>query len=117
MVTKPGEFDSLKNDLRSLDSKINLVVQRIQGVEKNQEILGRTTVALNDRLKKAETGGSPGAGRIDADQETAIAELKKQLEELTGQVRELKYVLDTINPLEYATLDQVKELIADKSGK
>ena len=32
------------------------------------------------------------------------------------ELRELRYILDTINPLEYATINQVRELLEEKLG-
>lgn len=117
MAIKNPEMDSLKSDLRALDAKINLVVQKIKTIEKNEEIIGRTLVAYSERLKGTESAGGKQSARLDGSQSADIEGLKKSVDEIRQQVKELKYVLDTINPLEYATINQVKELIDDMLHK
>jgi hypothetical protein len=113
MPSQPREVDTTKADIRTIDSKINLIAQKIRTMEKNEEIVGRTMIALNDRLerleKRVEEGGSSG-GKAD------IAALEEKFA-LKGELRELKYIIDTINPLEFATLDQVRELLEEKLKK
>jgi len=118
-------LDAVKADMRTLDSKINLVAQKIRMMEKNEEVIGRTMVALNEKIKKLEEGGlKTGAGAAAAASAPEIESVKEQLKALEekidavqSQLMELKYVMDTINPLEYATLDQVKELLEEKLEK
>ena len=113
MPVQPREADTTKADIRTIDSKINLIAQKIRTMEKNEEIVGRTMIALNDRLerleKRVEESGS-SAGKMDM---TALEEKFA----LKGELRELKYIIDTINPLEFATLDQVRELLDERLKK
>ena len=50
----------------------------------------------------------------------SVSELKDQMEKMKGsfaradELKELKYVIDAINPLEFVTLQQVKDLIAGR---
>lgn len=116
---KPG--DQIRNELRTLDSKISLIGQKISTMEKNDEVLGRTLVNLNERVKQMEQDG----GQDDNTSGPSPEELRlvrKELEDLRKsmvtqvEIKELKYILDTINPLEYATISQVRELIKDEMG-
>ncbi len=127
----PGVLDDIKMQLHTLDSKISLIAQKIKMIEKNEEVIGRTIVLHNDKLRKIEEKGAGGASSSPAAQGAGVSggdldSLKKELDELKAkidscalkdEVRELKYVLDTINPLEYATIDQVKELLNERLGK
>lgn len=129
----PQALDEVKMQLHTLDSKISLIAQKIKMIEKNEEVIGRTIVLHNDKLRKIEEGaaGVPGArgavtpgGEVCApasglsDVKKELAELKAKLENAAtkDEVKELKYVLDTINPLEYATISQVKELLREQLG-
>jgi len=110
--------DAIKSDIYSLDSKINLLTQKIKTIEKNEEIIGRTLITFNERLKDVEKqGGGQQSQRTDQNQGQDIEDLKKQLNDLKKNLAELKYVIDSINPLEYASIDQVKELLQEKMAK
>ncbi|MFA4946826.1 MAG: hypothetical protein WC607_04815 [Candidatus Micrarchaeia archaeon] len=110
---KADELESVKNDVRSLSSKVDLIIQKIGNIEKNEQVLGRTVVALNDKTKKLgeaapaqqQGGGAPDLGALD----------KRYA--LKADLQEIKYTLDMVNPLQFATVDQVKELIADAKKK
>ena len=106
-------IEALNSELQTLDSKINLMAQKLKNMEKNEEIMGRTLITLNEKLEKTTREGSAGASasRTQADEGKFAT---KQ------EIKELRALLDTINPLEFATIDQVKELLDDylkKYGK
>ncbi len=110
---KAGELDAIKIQLQTLDSKVNLITQKIKTMDKNAEIVGRTILGYNDRLKEVEQkgGGQSFAGGGDT------GELEKRIDALEKELKELRYVIDTINPLEFAKIDDVKDLIKEKIGK
>ncbi len=113
-------FESVRQDIHTLDSKISLIAQKLKTIEQNEEIIGRTIVAHNQKLKEMEEKG--GAAPPTSGSEASLpskdsADLKKQVEELRKEVTEMRYVLNSINPLEFATLDQVKNLLKEKEGK
>lgn len=113
---KASELDSVKNDVRSLSSKIDLIIQKINNIEKNEQVLGRTVVTLNEKLKAIESSGSaqgPSGSGSPALDESALD--KKYA--LKSELEEIKYTMDMINPLQFATVDQVKEMLKDASGK
>ena len=120
----PQAVDELKMELHTLDSKISLIAQKIKMIEKNEEVIGRTIVLHNDKLRKLEEGGagpsagaSVGGGDLD-ELKKSISDLQTLVEKCAtkDELRELKYVLDTINPLDYATISQVKELLDERLG-
>lgn len=115
-MAKPSNaLEDVRNQLKTIDSKINLLAGKLKTLEKNQEITGRTLLSLRDRVHegsgpaKNEAGASASSGDLD--------EVKTQLAEVAQKVEEMKYVLDSINPLNYATIDQVKELLDEKLKK
>ena len=105
-----SELEGIVSGMRTLDSKITLLDEKIKTIEKNEEVLGRTLVALNNRLKKIEEGGSSSrSSPFNA------GDLEKKFA-TKQEVREMRYVIDSINPLEYATISQVRELLNEKLG-
>ncbi len=124
MPVKPSNpAEDIRNQLRTLDSKINLMAERIKTVESNSEIAGRTLLALKDQVKRGPASERPletvvkgpavDLGPLEGD----VKKLKSEIKELKTVVEELKYVLDSINPLNYATIDQVKELLDERVKK
>ncbi|MBI2445815.1 hypothetical protein HYV43_05490 [Candidatus Micrarchaeota archaeon] len=124
MPVKSAPAEDIRTTIRTLDSKINLVVERLKTLESNQEIAGRTLLALKDQVRRpapvAERSSAPVAAVPAVDLgplQTDFKKLKSDVKELTNTVEELKYVLDQINPLNYATVDQVKDLLDEKLKK
>ena len=123
MVVKPNPAaEDIRNQLRSMDSKVNLLAERLKTVESNSEIAGRTLLALKDQVKRGPSSGSSSnasyASSVDLGPLSSdVKALQSEIKELKVQVEQMKYVLDSINPLEYATVDQVKELLDEKLKK
>ncbi len=130
----------LKTEIQSLDSKIRVVAQRMRVIEKNEQIIGKTLVNHNKKLKELERTGSSTMQshelvstqpQIDSKIVSQIEELNSLVKDLVKEINynrelidsmrqdinEMKYVLDTVNPMEYVTLNQVKELIKDNLNK
>lgn len=111
---KSAAIASLENDVRSLESKIDLIIQKVKTSEKNEDVIGRTVVTLNNKLKKLEEGGLQGSAGGGTAQPSEDLEKKFVTKE---ELKELKYTVDMINPLEFVTRDQVKELIEESKKK
>lgn len=122
----------LANDVRSLNSSVMLISQKMRHIIRNEKILGRNLVVLYKKVKSGETGAAKGA--IPADLEKRLSDLEAGMQNLNEktsmavsevaslknsmvseeQLKELKYVIDAINPLSYVTIDQAKQLIDDR---
>lgn len=106
------------------------MTQKIKYIVRNEKILGRNLIVLNKKIKgldeKINLNPQGQSSETNSDE---VSSLKRQIELLGAQVddlqsrlatkedvKELKYVIDSINPLEFATLNQVKDMI-DKSKK
>ena len=115
-------------DIRALNSSILLMTQKIKYIVRNEKILGRNLIVLNKKIKTLDekialnpqgTGSEVNSAGVES-LKKQVALLEAQVEDLQGrlatkeEVKELKYVIDSINPLEFATLSQVKDMI-DKS--
>ena len=107
-VKAKDSMEVFRAELQTLDSKINLLVQQIKTIEKNQEIIGRTMITLNEKIEKVSRSAVTGGGKAEIDESKFVT---KQ------EFKELKSVLESINPLEYATIDQVKELLDETLKK
>lgn len=116
----------IREDIRALNSSILLITQKIKYLVRNEKILGRNLVVLNKKIKSLEDKvvNAPAVaqtGTIDSAQVESLKQkvslLEAQIEDMrsrsatTESLKELKYVIDSINPLEFATLSQVRELI------
>ncbi len=127
----------MQEDLRALNSSILIISQKMQYLIRNEKILGRNLIVLSKRIKEIEAGGISG-GSVS---ESGLNELRSQLEDSTlkvgeygqkilelqatidemkeqyakqEQLKEIKYVIDSIHPLEFTTIKQVEELIDKK---
>ena len=122
-VKSAKDLEDLRNDVRTLDSKLSLLQQKFSTIEKNEEVLGRTLVAHNERLNGLENEVGKGKGQTNeaggptegvTELQQQFEALRKEFSEMRKDVQEMKYVLNSINPLDFVTVDQVKELLAQK---
>ncbi len=130
-------LSELREDIRSLNSSILVIGQKMKYLVRNEKILGRNLIVLNKKLKTLEEriatgqiGGKVVKGEASAELLERVDELNRKINELQAelssikqgtasqeQLQELKYVIDSINPLELVTLEQVKELIEEKGKR
>lgn len=112
-MAKKEDIDTLIADLHTLDSKIGLIAQRIRTIEQNQEVIGRTLITLNNKFREIEEKQGNGQGKVQTkeidDFQTKFA--TKQ------ELKEIRYTLDMINPLDFATLQQVRNLMDERLAK
>lgn len=120
----------VREDIRALNSSILMVTQKMKFLVRNEKILGRNLVVLNKKIKnledklslapKAEGDASTASGQEVESLKQKVSLLEAQIEDMrsrtatTESLKELKYVIDSINPLEFATLSQVRDLIDKK---
>ncbi|MEK6958509.1 MAG: hypothetical protein AABW59_00525 [archaeon] len=117
----------VREDIRALNSSILLLTQKMKYLVRNEKILGRNLIVLNKKIKTIEdkvsmnqtisqqTGGASGEELAGAKQKLDL--MSAQLEDMRSrtatkeELKELKYIINSINPLEFATLSQVKDLV------
>ena len=117
---------NIREDIRALNSSILLITQKMKYLVRNEKILGRNLIVLNKKIKALEE--KVVSGNSEQTQSSAsIAEIEKlsnRIESLENEnadlrsrmaskedFKEIKFVVDSINPLEFASLSQVRELI------
>jgi vacuolar-type H+-ATPase subunit I/STV1 len=120
---------NMHNDVRAINSSVLLIGQKIKYIVRNEKILGRNLIVLNKKLKRLEEKiVSPKEVSNNGSSED-VEDLKKKLDLAEAQLsdmqsrmvfkeelQELKYIIDSINPLEFTTISQVKDMI-EKSKK
>ena len=116
----------LREDIRALNSSILLITQKIKYLVRNEKILGRNLIVLNKKIKSIEEkvvnpqnqqqGGAMSSAEVEALRQK-VSMLEAQVEDVRGrastkeELKELKFIIDSINPLEFATLSQVRDLV------
>ncbi|MDD3159968.1 MAG: hypothetical protein PHQ98_03305 [Candidatus ainarchaeum sp.] len=117
---------NIGDDIRALNSSIMLISQKMKFISRNEKIIGRNLMVLNKKIKDLE--GKISANSSESSQGGASSEemqklaqktefLSAQIDDLQSklvtkeELKELKYIIDSINPLEFATLGQVKDMI------
>jgi len=120
-------------DIKALQSSILVLSQKIKYLVHNEKILGRNILVLNKKIASGTGGQVTGAGVNDTEV-AAILEKQKEIDLRLKQIeatlelfskryarsedlKEIKYIIDNINPLEYTTVEQVKKIVKDNSGK
>ncbi|MFH1752029.1 MAG: hypothetical protein ABH821_03785 [archaeon] len=127
-------FGRILQDIKALNASVLLLSQKMKYLVRNEKILGRNLLVLNKKLKALQESGVSGGGKLPEGFTEEFNVLKEQqktlsndveglrsiLEDLktsfvkTGDFKELKFVIDSINPLEFVTVKQVEELIDRK---
>jgi polyhydroxyalkanoate synthesis regulator phasin len=123
----------LAANVNSFDAKLRIIAQRIKAIENNEEIIGRTIVMHNERIKEIEqrsAGAAPVRSAASGDALEALQMLKRDTDALRSELErlraeavrkeefaEVKYVVDTINPLEYVTAEQVAKIVDERVKK
>lgn len=124
-----GVFSKVNDDIRALNSGIMIISQKIKFLVRNEKILGRNLLVMNRKIKDLQEsrqqgmdGGFPGMENELAQMNARISESSEKLATLQSEVEnirqnyataeqlaEMKYVIDSINPLEFATLKDLAE--------
>jgi len=116
-------------DIKALQSSILVLRQKIKYLVHNEKILGRNILILNKKIAATSTNTNTGNSISDAkvnelmdkmnNIESKIKNIESNLELFSKRfaksedVKEIKYIIDNINPLEYTTISQVKKLIKE----
>ena len=119
----------LREDVKAMNSAIAILSQKMRHLTRNEKILGRNLIVLNKKIKKLseseESTGIPEAVVKELDSlKKEISDSNKKIDELnlvisnlsrkfvtSEELKELRYIIDSINPMELATVDQVKDIV------
>ncbi|MDP2666721.1 MAG: hypothetical protein Q8P05_04475 [Candidatus Diapherotrites archaeon] len=129
---------TLNRDLKALNASVLVITQKIKYLVRNEKILGRNLIIINKRVKELSTSLAQTQGEGMSDEtKQLVSDLSRQASALSSQlvqlesrldtlsrsaakqdeVKELKYIIDGMNPLHYVTREQVEELIDKRLGE
>ncbi|MFH1247223.1 MAG: hypothetical protein V1644_02470 [Candidatus Micrarchaeota archaeon] len=121
MPVEVRAVDALRAEIKSVDSKVNLLAEKIKRLETQNVTIANSLFKLTERLKKIEeSGGGISSARVDAEQSQDLTSLRESLEKsmkeneaIKNDLYNVKYTLGLINPLEFVTVRQVNELVEE----
>lgn len=136
MVEVSQSGKSASAEIKALNTTVMLLSQKMAYLVRNEKILSKNILILNEKLNKlAEKETSVQTSSIDRAEieeiNSKIADLyekqkliKQDLDYIKNtidnlkesfvtkeELQELKYIIDTINPLEFVTYQQLKDLL------
>ncbi len=123
------EDSGISQDIKALQSSILVLSEKIKYLVHNEKILSRNILVLNKKVATKSGDGVSGAGPTNEQIQqvlTEIREIKSKIKSIEAtldvfskryakaeELKEMKYIVDNINPLEYTTVSQVKTLIKE----
>ena len=127
----------MQSDIKSLNSGILIITQKMKYLVRNEKILGRNLIVLNKKIRALEDKiasgqiGPGGAGGIQTEEfrekledfNRKISDLQSDIDTLREttaskeDIKEMRYVVESINPLQFVTLEQVKDIVNGKQSK
>jgi len=133
------DIKALNSSVLLLSQKMNYLVRNEKILGRNLIILNKKIKDLEVRMQSGSFGsastGGEGAGFEAGSLKEELEQLKESVERSTAlvndlsnqfdslkdsfakaeDVKELKYIIDAINPLDFATLKQVEEMLGRKT--
>ncbi|MBI2598548.1 MAG: hypothetical protein HYW50_05130 [Candidatus Diapherotrites archaeon] len=126
-------LSKMNADIRALNSSILIITQKMRYLVRNEKILGRNLLVLNKKLKEFEgnMGGGGNGELVSVEERTdhpkfsaafedisnQLIELRNRIEEIgetyarAEDVKEIKYIVNTIDPLQFVTRKDVFQLL------
>jgi len=123
------ENTGISQDIKALQSSILVLSEKIKYLVHNEKILSRNILILNKKVAAKADGANSGSGMSNEQMQELIKEIKEIKTKIRAiesnlemfskryakaeELKEMKYIVDNINPLEYTTVSQVKKLIKE----
>lgn len=125
-----NQGDNVYQDIKALQSSILVLRQKLQYLVHNEKILGRNILILNKKIANNSSSGENDSFASNEKIEELISKIDNLESKIKGiestlemfskrfakqeDLKEMKYVVDNINPLEYTTVEQVKKMIKEE---
>ena len=140
----PSILSDINRDIKALNSSILIISQKMKYLARNEKILGRNLIVLNKKIANLRTqvqsravapapGMAPSVGmtaELPPELGESVAKMQAQvnlmqglLKEVSQQIKdcvtadeiaELKYLVETIDPLEFVTIQQMQRVLGKK---
>ncbi len=139
----PQEETGIRKDVKAISTTIMLLSQKLNYIVRNEKVLSKNILAMNEKIKKVDekTEGIKSSSNSGGAAKEELESIKSQIDELyikikgikadidsirkdldslnqtyatKAEIKELKYLLDAINPLEYVTYRQLKDMLDSK---
>jgi len=120
-MTQPssGNMKSVVTQINVLNSKMQLIIQQLKKLESNFGVISRTVISQNNLVKELEakidsleSGTSSSATPFSRGSESE--KVIQEIENIKEELKEMKYVLDSVNPIAYVTIDEVSDVVDQK---
>jgi len=110
---------SVVTQINVLNSKMQLIIQQLKKLESNFGVISRTVISQNNLVKELEakidsleSGTSSSATPFSRGLESE--KVIQEIENIKEELKEMKYVLDSVNPIAYVTIDEVSDVVDQK---
>ncbi len=130
-------FSKLTEDIKALNASMLVISQKINHLARNEKILGRNHIILSKKIRELQERPSQQStedlesfsaeissiNKRLAEQLERIVKLEAEIEYIKQnfakqeQVQEIKYIVDTINPLEFVSIKNVKDIVNEELNK
>ncbi len=121
MPAEVRTVDAIRAEVKSVDSKINLLAEKIKGLEGQNLTIANSLFKLTERLKKLEDNRDGNSTHVDVEQSQDIGNLRDKFEKamteneaIKTELYNLKYTIGLINPLEFVTVRQINEMVDER---
>ncbi|MBN1159646.1 MAG: hypothetical protein JXA43_00220 [Candidatus Diapherotrites archaeon] len=131
---------NLASQVSTISASLSVIEQKLTHIGRNEQILNKNIISLNNKMKEIEkkvheAGGGDGISPEMMEQiNQVMQELRAQLDDMRAQleaissqgvsaglsdddIRKLKYIVETIDPLKFVTVDQVERIIDEKLSR
>jgi vacuolar-type H+-ATPase subunit I/STV1 len=124
------EQSGIYREIKALQSSILVLRQKLKYLAHNEKILGRNILILNKKITSKGNSNSEDSAVSDSQLnninqkldklESRLNHIESSLELFSKRyaraedLKEMKYIIDNINPLEYTTVEQVKKIIKEQ---
>jgi hypothetical protein len=133
-----NEETGVRKEVKAVNTTLMLLSQKINFIVRNEKVLSKNILVLNDKIRKTEEKISESRSTNNNDNNNIssedLGEVKNLSEELNDKInnlksdieaikieldnyatkselKEIKYLLDAINPLEFVTYKQLREML------
>lgn len=123
------ENTGVSQDIKALQSSILVLSEKIKYLVHNEKILSRNILILNKKIAAKGEDRNTSGGMSEEQAKILLNEIKEIKTKLrtiestvemfskryakAEELKEMKFIVDNINPLEYTTISQVKNLIKE----